>query len=404
MSKLRLLLYIPAILLLVFIGLVSFRVYQSSSLPQPCRDASNAQTEQEKIALYAQCISTGELDESELAKTYFDLCINRVYIGQSAQAFEDCSEAIRYDPSAFRAYILRGSLYAEQGMDQEAISDFSKAIELKPKVAISYYGRAEAHYELEQFELAVVDYKRSIELDPTYALAYEGLGAVYVRQQKLELAVQTFSKAIKRDPKKGEFYHNRGITFIRLSQFEEAVEDFTKAIELSPAFMEAYVARGRALEFLDRTEAALENYSHVIAEAPQFAVVYEARADLFIKHSDCRAALKDLEMHSRLVNDNVSTLNAIAWIYATSSNRQCVDGKRAVHFANKAYKILNTPHIKDTLAAAYARAGNYTEAIRNQMEALDGLVELGEEVELLEDARIRLELYRKSLPYTDETM
>ena len=75
------------------------------------------------------------------------------------------------------------------------------------------------------------------------------------------------------------------------------------------------------------------------------------------------------------------------------------DGPRAVGFAEKAAAATNRkdPNILDTLAAAYAEAGQFTNAVTVQKEA----IALVQDAKMKGDFASRLKLYESSSPYRE---
>jgi tetratricopeptide (TPR) repeat protein len=69
----------------------------------------------------------------------------------------------------------------------------------------------------------------------------------------------------------------------------------------------------------------------------------------------------------------VKAYNNLAWIYATSPLIHIRDGDEAVTLALKACELTDfkEPEALDTLAAAYAEAGNFEKAIEYQERAID---------------------------------
>ena len=93
----------------------------------------------------------------------------------------------------------------------------------------------------------------------------------------------------------------------------------------------------------------------------------------------------------------VKAWNALAWILATSENSAIRDGANAVAFAEKAVAATNrkTPADLDTLAAAYAEAGQFEKAVPTEQEAI-ALVQTAAEKN---DYTTRLKLFEARVPY-----
>ncbi|MEM7588515.1 MAG: hypothetical protein AAF560_34320, partial [Acidobacteriota bacterium] len=90
--------------------------------------------------------------------------------------------------------------------------------------------------------------------------------------------------------------------------------------------------------------------------------------------------------------------NNLAWLLATCSDPAYHDGEAAVRFAGMAV-LQNEDSVayRDTLAAAYARAGRFEDAVRAQRKALS-MLEEGADRSGFEQ---RLELYRNGEAYVE---
>jgi eukaryotic-like serine/threonine-protein kinase len=91
--------------------------------------------------------------------------------------------------------------------------------------------------------------------------------------------------------------------------------------------------------------------------------------------------------------------NSLAWLLATDPDPEMRDGPSAVGLAERAVALTERKqaHILDTLAAAYAEAGQYTNAVKVQKEAI-ALLQNGEQKK---DYASRLRLYESGSPYHD---
>jgi tetratricopeptide (TPR) repeat protein len=99
---------------------------------------------------------------------------------------------------------------------------------------------------------------------------------------------------------------------------------------------------------------------------------------------------------------DAQTLNGLAWQLAAGPDPKLRDGPSAVVLAEKAVAGPNRkdPMLLDTLAAAYAEAGQFTNAIRVQQEAIALLKNEPEK----KDYASRLKLYENNSPYRDQDL
>ena len=92
-----------------------------------------------------------------------------------------------------------------------------------------------------------------------------------------------------------------------------------------------------------------------------------------------------------------NALNALAWHFATCKDPKQHNGKRAVELALQATKGKPEANSLDTLAAAYARNGQFEQAIATQIRALSMAGFFG-----IRGGEERLKLYRQQKAYQEE--
>ena len=111
-------------------------------------------------------------------------------------------------------------------------------------------------------------------------------------------------------------------------------------------------------------------------------------------------AIADLESAIKIDPNHITALNSFAWLKATCPKAQYRDGNVAIEKAVRACELTSWKECAylDTLAAAYAEAGDYEEALRWQKEAIALLSEddRAEQQALYES---RLTLYQSGKPY-----
>ena len=93
--------------------------------------------------------------------------------------------------------------------------------------------------------------------------------------------------------------------------------------------------------------------------------------------------------------------DALAWLLATCWENSVRDGKRAVEVATKLCELTEwkDPNALDTLAAAYAEAGQFDDAVKWQKKVLERPD--AQSPAALEQAKARLKLYEAKKPYRE---
>ena len=112
-------------------------------------------------------------------------------------------------------------------------------------------------------------------------------------------------------------------------------------------------------------------------------------------------AIGHLEQAVAAAPDNVEAMARLAWCLATCPQESVRNGARAVKLARRA-RVLSgsaTPQLLDTLAAAYAEAGRFAEAVEAARQALEALQD--GDTSLAKQIRERLELYTEKRPYRE---
>lgn len=124
------------------------------------------------------------------------------------------------------------------------------------------------------------------------------------------------------------------------------------------------------------------------------ALQHRALAYHFIDQLDL--TLADFDRVLQLEPDHITVLEAKAFLLATSPSDAIRDGAEAVRLAKRAVALSDNAERRDTLAAAYAEAKDFANAVLEQERAL--LMPRDEDA-TTDNPSGRLDLYRQGRPF-----
>jgi tetratricopeptide (TPR) repeat protein len=255
-----------------------------------------------------------------------------------------------------------------------------------------------------RLEEALAHVQRGIEINPRVRGAQANLAAVLERMGRVDEAFQYLRNAVQRDDSDVDSHASLGAMLLKKEQPAAAVMQLKRAVELDPEYVEANSNLGEALMRLGRTSDAVGPLQTSVKIAPDYTPAQYNLANALIELGRPAEAVKHLQLLlARSPNDG-EALNNLAWILATSPDPKLRDGRKAVELAERSYQLIGdqNPIVAATLAAAYAEAGRFADAIRVEERALQMATDAGDQ-KLAENFRREIELYRSGTPYRQNT-
>jgi Flp pilus assembly protein TadD len=181
-----------------------------------------------------------------------------------------------------------------------------------------------------------------------------------------------WSDTVQKQPRNARARNYYASDLLKSGQSKAAQEQLQVAVTESPNFADAHANLGAALAAEGRTAEAITQLERALEINPFYTAAYENLADAYdAEHRPARAVkyfLKALDQKP----DDVALLNKTAWILATAIDPAARDGREAIVLADHAVAVTGRRDASslDTLAAAYAEAGRFDDAIATGAEAL----------------------------------
>jgi len=296
---------------------------------------------------------------------------------------------------------LANLLMAKGNMEQ-AISHYEEAVRILPQFAEARYNLALALAEQGFPHEAIAQYRETLRHSPEYADAYNNLGAMLDHQGNQEEAIEHFRRAVRIDPYHDDAHYNLGVVLAKRNKQEEAIAQYQETLRIKPEYADAHHNLGLLLTRGGNEDEAIPHFRRAVRldfERPAFHI---SLAVALANRGDLKEAMGHYGEAIRLNSADPRPYNNLAWTLATHPNPELREGRKAVELAEQACNLLGykDPDFLDTLAAAYAEAGRFSEAISTSKEAIS-LAESTGLKELALDYEKRLQRYKHRRAYRE---
>jgi tetratricopeptide (TPR) repeat protein len=298
-------------------------------------------------------------------RSHFNLARALRSKGQTNDAVEHYRQAIHADPRLVDAYNDLAGILAKDGKHEGAERLFRAALKLDPDSSLVRGNLAWLLDIRGKSEEALTEYRKTLRANPNDVNVNIRLGILLGKRGEIEPALQHLRRAVALKPDSASAQLNCGIAIDKLGYTKEAIPYFQRAVRLDANDMKSRLRLATALAHLGDTAGAAAQYAE--------------------------AARIDPEWQTFMLRQ--------AWFQATAADRVDRDAQESVWAAECVYFAAQPPSAAclDTLAAAYAEAGRFTDAVATAEKALAA----ADKPDLRASIGGRLALYREHKPFRD---
>lgn len=306
---------------------------------------------------------------------------------------------------------LEPESFRDKKIAAEVLAHYERAVEIEPKnykaqrnvgVALNRAGRRD---EAEKHLRAAID------VYPDYANAHNSLGLVLEAKGQHAEAIECFKRAIALGKSHrneiAEPYVNLAIVLQTTGRRDEAIEYLKTAIALARRNGDEIAQPYSILAKIYATDSehprineAIELWKTALRIDPSRSLVRKELAGVLGNQKRYKEALSVLEEGLKVNPSDAGTAANLAWMLATAPNASDRDGPRAVRLAEAAVKSQPSedPRMLNALAAAYAEAGRYDEALKTLARAIN-IAHQRKDQALVDQLTPFLMTYRSHKPY-----
>ncbi len=250
--------------------------------------------------------------------------------------------------------------------------------------------------------IAISYLETSVRINPNFPSSRNNLGRILLMEGRNDEALAQLQKAVSLDPDLADARYNLGYALLAKGRVGEALDQFQAQVNLQPADFKAQNNMGTVLLQNGLAGDAIAYLQKAVEIKPADAEPHYLLGNALFRTGRVAEAIRHYEKAIQLNPDHIQARNDLAWILACHPDPSIRDGARAVALAMRADQLSGgqNPVVIGTLAAGYAEAGRFSDAIAAGKRACQAALAQTNSVlaELLEK---RLGFYQAGSPWRD---
>jgi Tfp pilus assembly protein PilF len=247
-------------------------------------------------------------------------------------------------------------------------------------------------------------FRHALTVTQNNFLAHENLGKTLAEHGKISDATAQFAAALQIKPDSPSVHVNLGNTLAAQGKLTEAIREFQTALRLKPDSAEARYNLGVALASRGSISEAMQEFAAARQINPDHVQAHYNLGALLASQGRTSEAIVEYRQALRLKPNWPLPLSRLAWTLATCRDANIRNGGEAVQLGERLGQATGYQQAEslDILAAAYAEAGRFSDAIRSAEQAL-ALANTARQTNLAPRIRERLDLYQAGHPYHEDS-
>jgi protein O-mannosyl-transferase len=319
--------------------------------------------------------------------------------GHLDKAMDHFRRAIEINPNSIVAHNNYGAALQRSGRLDEAEVEVRKALDLSPNVIAPHINLVEILQKRGRLNEAVEEYKTILQLVPSSEQGRLGLADTLCQLGRSSEAIPCYRDVLEANPTNSDVRIRLGRALIENGEFAAAESTFASLLQADPKSAKAVDGLGYVLARQGRLEEAKARFLESLQLDPKDAYAHMHYAICLSAHRQARAAMAEYRQALALDDQLSVAYNNLAWLLAAHPDPQIRNGPEAVALAERACRLTNheIPFYVGTLAAAFAEAGRFSDAVATAEKAC-GLARKAGMQNVVERNEQLLELYRAGRP------
>lgn len=316
-----------------------------------------------------------------------------------------CEELLALAPQTTEVHYLAAQIASAKSDHAKTIRHLSKVIDLQPDSPVAHHRLARALWELGKPQRAIESYQRALEIHPMLPEAHGDLGFLLLQTGQPEKGLKHLRQAVELKPESSVAHRLLADALAAQQDYDEAQQHYHQAVESDSTNVAAHFGLARVLVRQGQTSEATAHLRRLVALSPTNADAHQMLGEILQSQQKLLDALRHFRHALKLEPDSLPLQNNVAWILATHPNTEVRQIEEALRLSEQVSQRTNltNPHYLDTLAAAYANAEQYEQAVTTAQLAIDLLTEPKQQA-IRQQITERLKLYEQEQAFRESSV
>ena len=235
-----------------------------------------------------------------------------------------------------------------------------------------------------------------IAREPDYATLRNDAGLIYMELGQPAKAFEHFEAVTRLEPSTATWY-NEGVALEAMGKFADARARYLEATRLDPKYSAAHNNLANVMYRAGDVNGAMSQYQIAVAADPLNVEAHCAFARVLTETGKPADAVAQYRAATALHPNWAPCLINFSWLLSAYDDAAVRQPAEAVRLAERAAMLTDQRNAAalDALAAAYAAAGRFDEAIKTALTAIAVAEQDTGARDLVGAIRARLNIYRK---------
>ena len=306
---------------------------------------------------------------------------------------------VAVNPGSWRAQNNLGIALLQKGRLDEAILYDQRALKLEPDSAEIHNNLASAFLQEGRLDEAITHYQAALKTQPDFAVAHNNLGNLLRQKGQVQEALAHYKRAVELQPDLTQAYCNLASVLLQQGQVDEALTQFQKALDTDVHFQAASPSAANVAKTRRRPgdDPATDEGETLLISTTHYTV-----GNILVRRGRVGEAIAHFQAALEIRPDFAEAAIHLAWVLATTPQASLRNGARAVELARRGDELSGGHSLEaiGTLAAAYAEAGRFSEAVASAQRGLTSVAAQTNQA-LLNQIQAQIKLYEAGSPLRD---